>query len=171
MAFIDLSVFGYFVPLLSFLIVFLLSFAVMQKANLFNSKPWQIFTSFLIAVVFVSAVGPTTYVSVIVPWFAVFLVAFTLVVALISFAGTGKEFPKFTSGIGIAFVIGLLVIFLISGIFVFSSYVSPYLPWNSGMGGNPDVLHVTSWFYNPRVYGAIILLAVSALVAWMLGKK
>jgi tetrahydromethanopterin S-methyltransferase subunit B len=39
------------------------------------------------------------------------------------------------------------------------------------MGGNPDVLHVTSWFYNPRVYGAIILLAVSALVAWMLGKK
>jgi hypothetical protein len=171
MVFVDLSFFTYFVPLLSFLVVFLISFAVLQKANLFDSKFWQIFVAFLVAVIFVSAVGPTEYISVIIPWFAIFVVAFVLILALLGFAGVSQSFPKFNSGVGIAFVIGLLLIFLVSGIFVFSSYISPYLPWNSGYGGNTDVLHMTNWLYAPRVYGALLLLVISGLVSWFLAKS
>ena len=168
MAFIDLSGFSFFIPLLTFLIVFLISYAVFAKMELFENKFWQLFVSLLISIVFVTASGPAMFVSTIIPWFAVFLVAFVLVLALLGFAKAGKGWE---TGMGKAFVIGLLVIFVISGIFVFSSYISPYLPWNSGYGGNPDVLTVTSWIYQPRVYGALLLIVVAGLVSYILAKK
>src|SRR3989338_5811826 len=125
MAFLDLSAFSFFIPLLTFLIVFLLSFAVFQKAGLFESKFWQLFVSFLISIIFVTASGPKVYVSTIIPWFAVFIVAFVFVLALIGFVKTGKgeNVGGLTSGMSKLFIIGLLVVFIISGIFVFSSYI------------------------------------------------
>ena len=168
MAYIDLSGFSFFIPLITFLIVFLISFAVFQKASLFENKFWQLFVSFLISIIFVSSSGPTLYVATIVPWFAIFIVTFVLVLALLSFAQVGKEW---TNGISKIFVVGLLLIFMISALFVFSSYISPYLPWNSGYGGNPDVLTIANWFYQPRVYGALILLIIAGLVSWFLARN
>jgi hypothetical protein len=156
MEFIDLSVLSFFVPLLSFLIVFLLTFAIFQKAKLFENKGWQIFTAFLIATVFVSAVGPTKYISAIVPWFAVFVVAFVLLLAIIGFIGAEK-IPGLSKGIGVVFVLGLLAVFLISGIFVFSNY-----------GGTGSIW---SWLSSSRIYGALLLLVIAGVVSWFLAKS
>ena len=173
MTYIDLSGFSFFIPLLTFLIVFLISYAVIKKAGLFDNNFWQLFVSFLISIIFVSTSGPAFYVATIIPWFAIFIVAFVLVLAVIGFVKTGKgeSALNWSKGMTMVFAIGLLLIFVISGIFVFSSYISPYLPWSSGYGGNSDVLSVTDWLYQPRVYGALLLLAVAGLVSWFLARN
>ena len=137
------------------MIVFLLTFAVFQKAKIFDHKGWQIFTSFLIATLFISAVDPTKYVSAIVPWFAVFIVAFVLIMVLVGFIGADK-IPGISKGIGIFFVFALLAMFLISGVFVFSSYKGFSFIWD--------------WVSSPRIYGALALLIISGLISWFLAR-
>ena len=73
--------------------------------------------------------------------------------------------------IGGTFVVLLLIAFLISFIFVFSNYFSPYVPGPGyGDGGNPEVLYFTDWLFSPRVFGAILLVGIGALVSWVLVK-
>ena len=163
----DLSAVSYFLPLLGFLVVFIISYFLIHASKLIEPKLVNAFLSFIISTVFVSAVGPRLYILAIIPWFAVLIVGLFLFMALVGFLG--KDVMP-TKAIGITFVIIMAVIFVISAIFVFSSYYSPYLPWNSGEGANPDALHVVGWIFSPSVGGAILLLGISAVVAWILVK-
>ncbi len=167
MAVMDVSGISYFLPLLTFLVVFLVAYAVAKKTEFFDSEGLKLFVAFLIAIIFISAAGPRAYVESIVPWFVVLLISFFLIVAMLAFVG----FNGWHSGLGKAFAIIAIVVFVISGIFVFSSYFSPYLPWNSGAGANPDVLHITDWFFSPRVFGAILLLIVTAIISFVIFYK
>jgi hypothetical protein len=162
----DLSGISYFLPILSFLVVFIIVFAVLNKTKLLGeNKWWQLFVSFIIATIFVSAAGARDYVLNIIPWFGVLIVSFVLILAVVAFIG--EPLKDMHKGLGIAFVIILILAFLVSAIFVFSDYIAPYLPWNYPAGGG-SVL--ADWLYSPRVFGAILLLIVSAVVSWILVK-
>lgn len=171
MAVADLSFFVYFLPIISFLVVFMVSYAVLTKAKIFDVAPfWNIFLSFLVAVVFVISPGPRTFVESIIPWFAILLISFFLILVLFGLSG----FTGWNQTAAKVFGIALLVLFVVSGVIIFSSYFSPYLPWNSGAGANPDVRTIVDWTFSPRVFGAILLIGVSALVSYFLvgfGKK
>ncbi len=164
----DLSGINYFLPLLSFFLVFVIMYAVIVKTKLVEHWFLQIFIPFVLATIFVSAVGARDYVLNIVVWFAVLLVSFFLLLMMSGFAG--EHLKSWNKGIGILFIILVIVMFLISAVFVFSEYFTPYLPGSSGAGANPDVLRFTDWVYSPRVSGAILLIIVSALVSWVLVK-
>lgn len=168
MAFADLSSISYFLPIATYLIVFLIVYAFSKKAELFKGEFMHIFISFLIATVFISAAGPRTYVASIIPWFAILLISFFLLLAMMKFTA-GKD-DHFTS-MGRYFGYILIAFFLISGIIVFSSYFGPYLPWNSGAGADPNILHVTDWIFSPRVLGAILLIGITALISFALVKQ
>ncbi len=160
---------GNFLPILSFLVVFIIIYALLNKTKVIGeNKWWQLFVSFIFATVFISAAGARDYVLNIIPWFAVLVVSLVLILAVVGFIG--KPVEGMNKGLGIAFVVILILMFFISGIFVFSEYISPYLPWNYGYGANPDVLNIAEWVFSPRVFGAILLLIVSAAVSWVLVK-
>ncbi len=173
MAQADLSGLTYFLPIISFLIVFIISFAVLNKTKIIEHKWVQIFLSFLFSTLFISAAGAKDYVLNVIPWFAILLICLFLLLMLIGFVG--KDLASWNKGIGITFVVILLAVFVISGVFVFSDVLSPYLPGSSGYGGNPNVLRFTDWLYSPRILGALFLLGISAVVTWVLvsadGKK
>lgn len=162
----DLSGISYFLPILSFLIVFIIVYAVLKKIELIKEQWVNIFVSFILATIFVSVVGARDYVVNIVPWFAILFVSLFLILLILGLVGKQVDFLH--KGIGIAFVVATVLMFFISAIFVFSDYFSPYLPWNNGYGANPDVLTITGWFFSGRVLGAILLLVVSAVVSWVL---
>ncbi|MBI2632421.1 hypothetical protein HYW75_05435 [Candidatus Pacearchaeota archaeon] len=167
----DLSGIEYFLPILSFLVVFIIVFAVLNKTKIIGeNKWWQLFVSFVLATIFVSAAGARDYVLNIIPWFTVLIVSFVLILAVVAFIG--KPIENMNKGLGIAFVVILILAFVVSAIFVFSDYIGPYLPWSQGYGsgGNQNVLGVLDWIFSPRVFGAILLLIVSALVSWVLVK-
>ncbi|MDP3881514.1 MAG: hypothetical protein Q8Q31_01410 [Nanoarchaeota archaeon] len=165
---VDLSGISYFLPLLSFLLVFVVIFAILQKTKIFENKWLQLFISFLFSTIFVSFVGARDYVINVIPWFAVMVVCLFLILFLISFVG--KPLEGWNKGIGIMFVVALILVFLISALFVFSSFIGPYLPGGDRTNVNPDIVNFVGWAYSSRVAGGFFLLIISALVSWVLVK-
>ncbi|MBX4211933.1 hypothetical protein KW787_00555 [Candidatus Pacearchaeota archaeon] len=156
---IDLSGIVIFLPLLSFLFVFIVVFVVLNKTKVIENKFIELLASFILATVFVSAIGPRNYVLSIIPWFAVLIVSLFLMLALIGFIG-GDFAKSWSPMVGRGFAIFLIVIFIVSAIMVFSSYFEAYLP------GGPS--NFSEWAYSPRITGAFLLIVVGALVSWVL---
>jgi hypothetical protein len=166
---LDTTSIEFFLPILSFLIVFIVGYFLIHKSNLIDSKWISALLSFIVSTVFVTVVGARTFVLVIVPFFAVLIVALFLFLALSGFLGKDVGLPG--KAIGIVFIVIMAVIFVISAFFVFAPYFSPYLPWNSGAGAtNSDALLIARWIGSPQIIGAILLLGISAVVAWILVK-
>ncbi|MEK6889111.1 MAG: hypothetical protein AABW80_03315 [Nanoarchaeota archaeon] len=167
---VDLSAVGYILPIVSFLLVAIVSFVVISSSKIVEEKWLQIFLSLFIAVLFVSFGSAREYVEDVVPWFVILLISAFLVFLLTGFIGKDVDFMK--KGIGVIFVVLLFIVFIVSGIVVFSGSITPYLPGNLGYeGGNPEVLNFFDWLYSPRVGGAVLLIIVSALLAWVLARK
>ena len=162
---VDVSGISYFLPIISFLLVFILVYAVLAKTKLLDNKWVNLFISFLLATIFISAVGPREYIVNIGAWFAVFIVSLLLILLLLGLIGKDMNFIH--KGIGVAFVIMLILMFVVSAIVVFSDSLGPFLPWSYG-GGSAEAQKITDWLYSTRIIGAILLVAVSAIVSWIL---
>ena len=166
----DLSSITYFAPIAAFLIVFLISYAIFAKTKLLGESKWlNLFISFLIATVFISAAGATTYVQTVIPWAAILLITLVFILMITGLVGKSTEFMS--KGIGVVFVIILGLVFLISAFFVFSHILAGYLPGpNFGYKADPQAIFYLSWLYSPIVLGAILLVIISAVVTWVLVK-
>jgi len=166
---VDVSGISYFAPILAFLIVFVIIFAVLNKTKIFGEvNNWVLlFVSFLVATVFVSAAGVRDYVLTITPWFAALIVSLFFLLFILAFVG--KPLDDWNKGIGILFIIVLIIVFLISGFVVFSDFLMPYLS-GEGSEGSLGWLFNQS-IYNSRVFGALLLIAISAVVSWVLMRK
>ena len=160
---VDVSFVTYFAPILAFFVVFLVVFAVLHKSEVLGKSKWvSLFASFVIASLFISAASARRYVETLAPWFGALLVSlFFLLVIIGLFGGKIGDFK----GLRIFFVIAALAIFLISGIVVFSDSLGEYLPGASYVG-----TPLTNWLYSPAVVGAVLLLALTAVVSWVLVK-
>jgi len=167
---VDLSSITYILPILAFLIVFLISLFLIKRSELIKNIYIEVFISLAIAAIFASATAARTYVLAIVPWFAVVLIGMFFIMALSGFIG--KDIFK-TKWIGWAFIILLGLIFVITAFFVFSSYLSPYLPGSIGAPGNPgnpDTLRFFDWLYSPKIAGALLLIGIAVIAAWVVIK-
>lgn len=160
----DVSAVTYFAPIAAFLIVFVLSFAVLWKLKFLGDSKWVlVFVSFLLASLFVSVASVRHYVETVTPWFTALLVSLFFILVLMGFAGVKSD--KTVHNIGIIFVILAFLVFLVSGVMVFSDSLAPYLPGTSYEGNT-----FTEWLYSSSVIGAIVLIVISSVVAWVLVK-
>lgn len=155
-------------PLWSFFVVFIICFVAIEKTKVIEQKWVNVLVSFLVSTIFIVAVGPSDYILTVIPWFAVLIVGVFLVLVLMGFLGKDIDFMK--KGVGVGFVVVMILIFIISAIYVFSSFFGSLLPWNSGAGTNSDLLKFTHWLFTARVGGAILLLGLGAVVSWILVK-
>ena len=152
---VDISFLTYFAPILAFLIVFVVMFAILAKTELIGNNQFaQIFVSFLVASIFVAAAGVREYVLTITPWVAFLLISLLFIFIIMGLVGKDIEFLH--KGIGIFFVIVVIIVFLVSGYIIFSSYLSPYF---------------TEEFLTSRIGGAALLLIICAIVSWILVRK
>src|SRR3990172_9377480 len=103
---VDLSLIQNYLPILSFLLVFTVMFAVLAKYKILGeSKFVNLFVSFLVATIFVGLTSARDYVAFVTPWFAVFVIAVFFLLVISGFAG--KVPAGLTKGIGVIAVIGL----------------------------------------------------------------
>lgn len=169
MAVVDISGISYFLPIVSFLIVFVIIYALLAKTKILGeSMAIQLFISFLLAAVFISAAAPRNYVQSVIPWFVVVLISLFILLAIVGFVG--KPIEPMQKGVGIAFVIVMALLLIGAAFFAFSDYFSPYLPGASEEGANPTLLSLTNWLYSSRVAGALLLIVAGAIVSWVLVK-
>lgn len=164
---IDLSAFQYFLPLVAFLIVFLVTLVVLFKTKFIDNLFLELLISFLVAIVFISFAGPQRFVASVTPAVAVLIVSAFFILLLAGMFGKALDLNK---GLGIIFVVILFIIFIVSAFFAFSSSISPYLPGGDASQADQTALLFTDWLFSSRVGGAILLVIVSALVAWVLVK-
>jgi len=169
---VDISGINYFLPIISFILVFIIGYAVLNRTKIFENKGIELFIAFLISILFISVVNARIYLELIAPWFVIPLVSLFVILVLTGFVG--KDVDKFKKGFGIAFIFILFAIFLISAFFVFSSSITPYLPGGDARYADPYFLSLTSWLFSSKFGGALLLILVGLLVSWILtrtGKK
>ncbi len=164
---VDISALGYFAPILAFLIVMIVLFALLNKTELLGKHLFvQIFTSIVVATIFVSAAGVREYVLTITPWFGALIVSLFFILLFTGFVG--KPIEGMNKGVGVAFVIVLMLIFLVSGFVIFSEVIGPYLPGGDSANANPELFRVSREIYTTRAFGAVLLLAVGGVVSYVL---
>ncbi len=166
---VDVSGVSYFLPIIGFLLVFVVIFAFLNKTKIFGEHLFvQLLVAFLVAIIFVSSLQAREYVKNIATWTAILIISLAFLLLIMGIVG--KDMSFMFKGVGIIFVIILILVFIFSAINVFSSQLGPYIPGTSSYGQNSELLPFFHWLYSSRVMGAILLLIVAGLVSWVLAR-
>lgn len=163
---VDVSFITYFAPIIAFLIVFVVVYAVLHKTGIVGGNAWvAAVLSLCVAALFVAFAGTRDYILTVVPWIAALIVCLVILMVIMSFAGA----PKFLlTGAGIVFSLAVLVVFVVSAFFLFSHTLLGYLP--NATQGATDTSKILNWFFSTRIAGAILLVIVGGIVSYVLIK-
>jgi hypothetical protein len=154
----DLSSLSYFLPIFSFLLVFVLVYALLVKTKILEGSQFvSLFISFILASFFVVNASLVDFVQFNAAWVAVFAVCLLFILVLIGFV-SGDALKTVTSHKAVAWVLlGLLVVFFV----ISSSYIFNWaVNWTL----------VNDWFQTDW-WGLVLLLIVAAVVAKVITKK
>lgn len=165
--------FAYFMPMIVFLLVFIVMFALLAKTKILGGNAFiHLFTSFMVAIVFIASPALTDLTQLALPWvmiLVIILVSILLVIGLVK--GNLDSIIK-NPAVTVAVIIAIIVIFLVSAINVFGPIVKPYLPTaTSEIGASSDLLLVKHVLFSPSTIGMIVLLIVAAIASWIITKK
>jgi len=166
---IDISGIYFFMPVFSFLFVFLIVYAILIKTKVLGDSQFvNLLVSFIMAVIFMSFSSLELYVQTVIPWFIVLFVVIFLVLVIYGLS-TGKLDGIAKTWFGWIVVILLIVIFLIAAIRVFNPIFHPDLVITSGEG--ISLFEQIREASDGRFAGTFLLVLAAAAVAWVLTKK
>ena len=166
---IDISGIFLFMPIFSFLFVFLIVFAILNKTKILGEGWTNMFVSMIMAIIFLSFSSLDLYVRTIIPWFIVLFVCTFLILLIAGLAG-GKMDWIANAVFGWTIVGILVAIFLISAIYVFNPVFHPDLIIASGQGGT-SLVQQLRYAGEGRWVGTLLLIGIGGLVAWIVGKS
>lgn len=168
---LDISGLNFFMPVFSFLFVFVIIYAILFKTKVLGeSKFILLMVSFVISVVFMSFSSMELFVRTILPWFVVLFVIVFLVL-LIAGLSTKNLDNIMTSKFAWVIVSILVIIFLIAAVKVFNPILHPDLIITSGEEGESFVTQLTDFFGSSKVIGSVLLLIIAGIVAWVITRK
>ena len=168
----DISSLFFFMPVVSFLFVFVVVFAILAKTKILGDGRVNIIVSFIMAIIFMNFSSLNLFVNTITPWFVVLLVCLFFVLVIMGFSVGNDVMKKMTtSKFGWAIIIILIIIFLIAAIRVFNPVFHPSLIITSGGEGSPGIIWQLRQMLDSQVIGSILLLVIGGIVAWVLTKK
>jgi len=173
MAEINIAGLNFFMPVFSFLFVFIVVYAILAKTKLLGEgKFLNILIGFIIAIIFISFSTATfsteQYVRTIIPWFAVLLVCVFLVLLLAGLSA--KDLGVIMKpGFAWAVIAILIIIFVLAAIRVFNPVFSSQYGVDSGQGG--QFISQVGSIFNNEIGGSILLLIIAIIVAWVITRK
>lgn len=172
MAQLDISGLNFFMPIFSFLFVFVIIYALLVKTKVLGGSGFvNVLISFIISIVFMSISSLELYVRTILPWFVVLVVIVFLILMLVGFS-TGSLDKILKSKFSWIIVGLLVVVFLVSAIKVFNPILHPDLIITSAEQGSPGLMvQAREFFSSSSVMGSFLLLIIAGIVAWVLTKK
>lgn len=156
---------AYFTPILAFLLVITLVYALLTKTKILGENASLNFLiSFVIAIIFMITPLARTYALEITPWLSVFLVTLFFFILIISF--TGDTGILKSRGLSIAIIVILLALFVVSGVNVFGSLINHYLSF-IGL----SLSEVKDKILQPTILGILALLVIGVALSFWLTKK
>lgn len=166
---IDITGIYFFMPVFSFLFVFFIVYAILLKTKVLGESGFvNVLISFIMAIIFMSFSSLDLYVQTIIPWFIVLVVCVFFVLLVVGFSSGGITNVLSNKAFGWIVIILLIIIFLIAAIKVFNPVFHPDLGVTSGEG--TSLIQQIAEAAEGRVIGAILLIIVAGVVAWVLTK-
>ena len=153
---IDISGLEFFVPVLGFLFVFVIVYALLAKTKILGDNKFiNLIISFIIAIIFATVSSVQEYVKTVTPWFVVLVIALFFILIIIGLS-QHKLGDIMKPGFVWVFIILLILVFLIAATKVFS----------------PAWWDVKDFIINEgRLVGGILLLIIAGIIAWVITKK
>ncbi len=168
---LDISGIYFFMPVFSFLLVFLIIYAVLAKTKVLGeSNGVHLLISFIMAVIFMAFSSMRLYVETIIPWFIVLLVIVFLIL-LIAGLATKKLDDIMTNKFAWGIIIVFIVILILVAIKVFNPVLHPDLVITGGENGPGIISQLTELITASNVAGTILLLIIVGAVAWVISRK
>jgi len=165
---LDISGIFFFMPVFSFLFVFLISYAILLKTKILGELPFvNILVSFVLAIVFMSFSSVELYIRTIIPWFAILFVIVFLILLIAGLATKNLD-GIMTNKFAWVIIAVLVAIFLIAAIRVFNPVLHPELVITSGDGTQPGIVQQMTDILDSRVAGGLLLLVIAAIVAFVI---
>jgi hypothetical protein len=166
---IDISGIFFFMPVFSFLFVFLIVWSILVKSKLLGDAAFvNLFVSMIMAIIFMSFSSLDLYVRTVIPWFIVLFVCVFLVMLITGLAAgdIGKFMGKW---FGWIIIVLLLIIFLVSAIKVFNPVFHPDLLITTGEG--TSLIEQIRYGMDGTIAGGLLLILIAGIVSWVLVKK
>ncbi len=165
---LDISGIFFFMPVFSFLFVFLISYAILLKTKILGDLAFvNILVSFVLAIVFMSFSSVELYIRTIIPWFAILFVIVFLILLIAGLATKNLD-GIMTNKFAWVIIAVLVAIFLIAAIRVFNPVLHPDLVITSGDGTQQGIVQQMTDILDSRVAGGLLLLVIAAIVAFVI---
>ncbi len=158
---LDVSFLRYFMPIFSFLFIFILTYAILTRVNLFKGKWVNLTISFTIAVLFLFTPDAMKVIEIATANFVLFLFLIFLILLVFLFIGAKEEnITKFiTKNSAMAWIIGIIV-FLIFAAALTNVYGGVVQAIYGGEGEEGALYDVGRVIFNPKVLGVFLLLLI-----------
>ncbi len=156
---LDVTGISYFNPIFSFVLLFVIVFAILEKTRIIGeSKPIQVIVSLVLSLIFISVIEVRGYVEAIVPWFAILVIALFFVIFLAAF-GLKDMGSIMKPWLVWVFVILLAVVFIYTGYYQFN------------VPGNAGYISIKEWVGDKRVAGGLWLVIFGAITTFAITRK
>ncbi len=153
--FLDITLLESFLPVFSFIFIWLILYAILQKSKLLGGKPvLDLVIGLIIALVSMFSGSTFEFVSTIIPWFVMLIIAVILVV-FVSSSFLKEGIADILPLKGIVMVLSLAIM-IWSITVIFGPVFNPY-----SVGANPEWETLRTLFH-PRVLGSIFILIIVA---------
>ncbi|MEK6907579.1 MAG: hypothetical protein AABW45_03555 [Nanoarchaeota archaeon] len=150
----------FFLPVFSFLFIFVIMYAVLDKFKLMGeNKTLKFIASLSIALLFLFSKETLNFVNFVTPWFVVLVIIALFILSLFMFMGIKEKSMETTMGDPRVYwtVLVIIIILLIAAIgTVFSDFFSA----EGGEITDPTKASITQILVHPRVLGALFLLVI-----------
>ena len=156
----DLTLLQFFLPVFTFLFIFVLVYAVLDKFKLMGENKWlKLIASFSVALLFLFSQDTLKFVEFITPWFVVLIVLALFILSLFMFMGLKEgDVEKVVKDPVVYWtILVIIIILLIIAVGNVFTFVSPY---QNGQQTPPT--EGLSAIVHPRTLGALFLLVIAA---------
>ena len=166
--FLDVGLLEFFLPVFSFIFVLVLTFAILDKANILSGNKYINWALALgVAVLTLFSGATLNLINIVVPWFVILFVFISLLFAIFMFLGSKPDdLWKEIGGKGTIVIVSILLLAIAIGQ-AFGPIFSPYGDGGDGQSIRSETIRT---IFHPRVLGAMFIIVVAAYATKYLSK-
>jgi len=169
MALLTTGLLDYFLPIFSFLLVFVISYALLMKTKILGEDDkLNLLAALAVSILFLFTPEATQIIKIATPWFVIFLLLLTLIFATFLFLGIKQETMTDVLKdpvVRMAILVIIIGIFLFAFVQIFGSPIQAlYGGPTSEEGASGLLVTIGKILFHPRLLGAVFILVMAAAV-------
>lgn len=166
--FLDIGLLQHFLPLFTFLLVFVIIYAILQKIEILGkSKAVHFIAALCVAFIVLFSGATTDMINFLIPWMVVIIVFMLMLFLSMMFLGVKAEEIFEKVGGVYTFLIIMIILFIIAMTTTLGPIFTPY----SEVGEQTIQSETIKTLFHPRTLGAIFILLVAVFAVSQISRK